>query len=119
MSSQMKAPLLKVALWAYLLALMSIVWTPVSSDSGALLGLFRIEGPLERILNLLLLTPLPFLLIKNFGNLSKFLLLFSGPLVSITIEAVQNFIPGRVSDPIDIVLNSLGYTALVALQARK
>jgi glycopeptide antibiotics resistance protein len=119
MSSRMKAPLLKVALWAYLLVLMSIVWTPVSSDSGALLGLLRIEGPLERILNLLLLTPLPILLIKNFGNLSKFLLLFSGPLVSITIEAVQNFIPGRVSDPIDIVLNSLGYTALVALQARK
>jgi glycopeptide antibiotics resistance protein len=111
--------MLRVALWVYLVALISIVWTPVSSDSGALLGLFRIEGPIERILNLFLLVPLPTLLIRNFSSLSKFLLLIGGPFVSITIETVQNFIPGRVSDPIDIVLNSLGYMALVALQARK
>ena len=104
----------------YLFVLLFVVWTPVSSDSGALLGIFRFEGTLERFINLFLLAPMPIFLVKIFNKLPLFLLLIIGPLVSGTIEVVQRFIPGRVSDPIDIALNSLGYIffAILLLQNR-
>ena len=102
----------------YLIVLLLVVWTPVPSDSGALLGIFRIEGTLERFINLFLLAPTPILLVKILNKIPLFLLLIIGPLVSGTIEVVQRLIPGRVSDPIDIALNSLGYIFFAILLLR-
>ena len=108
----------KEAFVTYLIVLLLVVWTPIPSDSGALLGIFRFEGTLERFINLFLLAPMPIFLVKILNKIPLFLLLIIGPLVSGTIEVVQRFIPGRVSDPIDIALNSLGYIFFAILQLR-
>lgn len=104
-----KTNFLKALLAPYLLVLALVVWTPTSEESGAILGLFRIEGNLERFLNLLLLSPLPVLLKLGFTRIAPSVLLVTGPLLSVVIELVQKYVPGRVSDLIDISLNSLGF----------
>jgi glycopeptide antibiotics resistance protein len=96
-----------------------VVWTPVSEESGALLGLFRIEGNLERFLNLLLLSPLPVLLKRSFIRIPTSVLLLTGPLLSVTIEMVQIFVPGRVSDLIDVALNSFGFLVVAFVAVRR
>jgi glycopeptide antibiotics resistance protein len=97
------------ALSIYLLFLFLIVWSPVSEESEAILGIFRFGGIFEKILNLLLLLPLPFLIMRSFNTIPLRFLVFCGPSLSILIEVVQKLIPGRVSDPLDFTLNSIGY----------
>lgn len=109
MINELEIRLLRVGLAIYVIALIITVWTPVAPDSGALLGVIRIEGALERFLNLLLLAPLPILICKNFARLSLAILATIGPLTSITIEFIQSYIPGRTSDSIDFLLNSFGF----------
>ena len=107
------------ALMVYLMALLLVVWTPVSEESGALLGIFRIEGNLERFLNALLLSPLPILLKLSFSRIPVSGLLVTGPLLSLTIELVQRYVPGRVSDLIDFALNSLGFLVVATIGIRR
>jgi glycopeptide antibiotics resistance protein len=109
----------QLALIVYLMALLLIVWTPVSEESGALLGIFRIEGNLERFLNALLLSPLPILLKLSFSRIPVSGLLVTGPLLSLTIELVQRYVPGRVSDLIDFALNSLGFLVVAMIGIRR
>lgn len=109
----------QLALIVYLMALLFVVWTPVSEESGALLGIFRIEGNLERFLNALLLSPLPILLKLSFSRIPVSGLLVTGPLLSFTIESVQRYVPGRVSDLIDFALNSLGYLVVALVGIRR
>lgn len=109
----------QLALTVYLMALLFVVWAPVSEESGALLGIFRIEGNLERFLNTLLLSPLPILLKLSFSRIPVLGLLGTGPLLSFAIEIVQRYVPGRVSDVIDFALNSLGYLVVALIEIRK
>lgn len=109
----------QLALIVYLMALLLVVWTPVSEESGALLGIFRIEGNLERFLNALLLSPLPILLKLSFSRIPVSGLLVTGPLLSLTIELVQRYVPGRVSDLIDFALNSLGFLVVAMIGIRR
>lgn len=103
----------------YIVTLILLVWTPVSEQSGALLGIFRIEGNLERFLNALLLSPLPILLKLSFSRIPVSGLLVTGPLLSFTIELVQRYVPGRVSDLIDFALNSLGFLVVAMIGIRR
>lgn len=104
-----KSKILQSVLASYFVILVMIVWSPVSPDSGSLLGVFRFNEGLEKFLNFLLLTPLSVLLKVNFERVPLFLLAVIGPLISATIEVGQFFIPGRVSDLLDLALNSTGY----------
>lgn len=119
MTSRGQVNIVRAFLTAYLTILVMVVWTPVSEESGALLGLFRIEGNLERFLNALLLSPLPILLKLSFKRIPVSLLLVTGPLLSFTIELVQRYVPGRVSDLIDFALNSLGYLVVALVGIRR
>ena len=110
---------LRALLATYLLVLVIVVWTPTSEESGAILGLFRIEGNLERFLNVLLLSPLPVLLKLGFTRIAPSVLLVTGPLLSVAIELVQKYVPGRVSDLIDIALNSLGFLVVAVIVIRR
>ena len=58
--------------------------------------------------NLLLLMPLPILIYKAIPRLSLRRNFLTCVAVSITIECVQHFIPGRSSDWRDLVLNTIG-----------
>ena len=93
----------------YLVLLSLIVFTPATDDSSSLLFIFRFRGAFERILNIFLLVPLPFLLLRNFPNLRVINLILIGVLTPMLIEVVQRYIPGRFSDPIDFLINLSGY----------
>ena len=93
----------------YLVLLSLIVFTPATDDSSSLLFIFRFRGAIERILNIFLLVPLPFLLLRNFPNLRVINLILIGVLTPMLIEVVQRYIPGRFSDPIDFLINLSGY----------
>jgi glycopeptide antibiotics resistance protein len=118
-SGEGRTNFLRALLAAYLLGLVMVVWTPVSEESGALLGLFLIEGNLERFLNILLLSPLSVLLKLSFIRTPSSLLLLVGPLLSMTIEIVQIFVPGRIFDLIDVALNSLGFLVVAFFAVRR
>ena len=87
------------------------VLTPSDGIKGKLFGILRIEGMLERILNIFLLIPLAILIAYSFSRIPKWQKWIFGPVVSISIEISQKFIPGRISDLIDVGMNSLGYLA--------
>lgn len=108
----------RASLVLYLFILFLIVLTPVSNENEALLGMFRFEGLVERILNLFLLFPLPYLIMRSFEREPLIFLVSFGPTLSIFIEYAQKCIPGRVSDPLDFALNSLGYLACLVFLRR-
>ena len=58
--------------------------------------------------NLIMLMPLAILIPRIRPNVSKQVLLLTGCVMSVLIEFFQIYIPGRVSDVRDIVLNTLG-----------
>ena len=57
--------------------------------------------------NLFMLTPLVYLTKMVFPQVKLIRLFFGGVFISLVIEFSQLFIPGRVSDPIDFLANSL------------
>lgn len=57
--------------------------------------------------NLFMLTPLVYLAKMVFPQVKLIKLFFGGVFISLVIEFSQLFIPGRVSDPIDLLANSL------------
>jgi glycopeptide antibiotics resistance protein len=97
----------------YLICLCAIVFTPVDPNSAGLFGFIQITGLTERFLNLFLLMPLAILTKIGYKQLSFKTILIICIATSAGIELIQLTIPGRVSDPIDVLTNSLG--ALLAL----
>ena len=63
--------------------------------------------------NLLLLMPLPILIYKAFSHITLRRNFFICVTVSITIECVQHFIPGRATDIRDFLLNAVGVALIV------
>jgi glycopeptide antibiotics resistance protein len=57
--------------------------------------------------NLFMLTPFVYLTKMVFPQVKLIRLFFGGVFISLVIEFSQLFIPGRVSDPIDFLANSL------------
>jgi glycopeptide antibiotics resistance protein len=76
-------------------------------------GFIQITGLTERFLNLYLLMPLAVLTKISYNQLSFRTILIICIATSTGIELIQLMVPGRVSDPIDVLTNSLG--ALIAL----
>ena len=92
----------------YLVSLGWVVFTPVASNSNGLFGFIQISGALERFLNLFLLVPMAIFMLKIYPKKSPKTIFAICLLTSLVIELVQIRIPGRVSDPVDLVINSAG-----------
>jgi glycopeptide antibiotics resistance protein len=71
-------------------------------------GFIQITGLTERFLNLYLLMPLAVLTKISYNQLSFRTILIICISTSAGIELIQLLIPGRISDPIDVLTNSLG-----------
>jgi glycopeptide antibiotics resistance protein len=99
----------------YLICLCAIVFTPVDPKSAGLFGFIQISGLTERFLNLFLLMPLAILTKISYSRLSFRTIMIICISTSAGIELIQLMIPGRISDPIDVITNSVG--ALLALMA--
>jgi len=92
----------------YLICLCAIVFTPIDPNSDGLFGFIQITGLTERFLNLFLLMPLAILTKICYSQLSFRTVLIICISTSAGIELIQLLIPGRVSDPIDVITNGLG-----------
>jgi VanZ family protein len=92
----------------YLISLGAIVFTPVDPNSDGLFGFIQISGFTERFLNLFLLLPLAIFIRIFFPQISFRTVLLACMLTSSGIEIIQLFIPGRVSDLVDVLANSFG-----------
>jgi len=92
----------------YLIFLCATVFSPVDPNSDGIFGFIRITGFAERFLNLFLLMPLAILTRISYRHLSFRFILFLCILTSVGIETIQLSIPGRVSDPIDVLTNCMG-----------
>jgi len=120
--------LYKCLLAAYIVALGFRVFTPrtefVKKDktftfgnSGTLHDAFYYEGSGQWLGNFMMLIPLALLvtlIVPKMKSQNVFLICL---LTSVTIESIQLFIPGRVSDWRDILVNTLG--VVVTLVAAK
>jgi VanZ family protein len=122
----------KASLAIYFTVLAFAVFTPrpdlvqPSSDpilnpsSGTLPSLghhiLYLGGPLAWCGNAMMLMPAVFLLKKVFPTLKAQTILLIGISVTITIEFIQIYIPGRVSDVRDIVANTSGVIIALAIQ---
>ena len=108
-----------VLLSSYLSALGLSTLTPTADSNGKILGIIVLSRHLERVLNLLLLMPLA-PLVSFTGKIMRVKqLIILGPAISIAIELCQLFIPGRVSDWRDVLLNSSGYLIVCWLILRR
>ena len=116
--SQFSVFRLWLAWCVYLASLFTLVFTPNLGPQSPdfLLG---VDGLTERVLNVFLLVPLAPLLTKSFTAIPLLLLYLSGPMTSCCIEIIQMWIPGRVSDPVDVAMNSLGFFAVVRLSLER
>ena len=100
----------KGVLTLYSLILGVVVFTPNRNDDQTeFIWFLQVIGICEQILNFFLLTPLPIMIYWLNQKIQAFLLIMIGPLVSLTIEILQFWIPGRVTDFRDLLLNSAGY----------
>jgi glycopeptide antibiotics resistance protein len=109
----LKTQAAKLLFVPYLICLCAIVFTPVDPNSAGIFGFIQITGLIERFLNLFLLMPLAILTKISYKQLSFRTILIICIATSAGIELIQLTIPGRISDPIDVLTNSLG--ALLAL----
>ena len=100
--------LLRFFFFTYLLSLAYAVFTPKEEFGNNWFKFLGDSYILESIVNLFLLIPLAYFLGRLFLGLSlvKKLMLIGS--FSISIELIQVFIPGRVSDLKDFLLNTLG-----------
>ena len=101
----------------YLISLSAIVFTPVDTNSNGIFGFIQVSGVAERFLNLFLLIPLAIFIRFSYRQLSLKAILIICICTSAGIELIQLAIPGRVSDLVDVLMNSFG--ALCALTGIK
>ena len=99
---------LKFFFATYLILLAFAVFTPVDSGGSSWIGLIGANPLWEKLINLGLLAPLSVFIYRMGARLTNIqnaivIFVFSG-----TIETIQLFIPGRVSDPLDVALNLVG-----------
>jgi glycopeptide antibiotics resistance protein len=99
----------------YLVVLSYVAFTPVNPESeGGFPWIFSVSSTMERFLNFFLLMPLPILVYLVYRKIKIIYLYLMGPMLSLSIETIQLWIPGRVSDWRDFLLNSAG-SSVVAL----
>ena len=111
-----------IALTGYLLALFLFTFFPrpilESGDSSAIAEFLKSHSSFfYKILyadtrsvaigNFFMLTPFPILLHAFNARLKSVQVIFTGFALTLLIEFVQRFIPGRVSDPKDIFANAI------------
>lgn len=92
----------------YLFVLCTIVFSPIETNSAGIFRFIHITGLTERFLNLFLLVPLAVFARVYFRQQSLRTIFVICLATSVSIELVQLLIPGRVSDPIDVIMNSAG-----------
>lgn len=103
----------------YLLGVCALTLTPRDERYGlGFLWFLDITGSVERVLNLILLVPLPLLIARVWPGVRIIVLGSLGPSLSLFIELVQLGIVGRVSDWRDVLLNSAGAIVATLLVAR-
>ena len=107
----------RVLLSLYLVLLGYVVFTPAPAQTGFFFSL-QISWLMEKVLNFLLLMPLPILVSWVRREMKTSSLFLLGPAVSALIETVQRWIPGRFSTWSDFLLNSSG-AILIALLVRQ
>ena len=108
----------KLSFFSYLIALFLVVFLPGSPDSNGIFGLQNLPWEIEKFLNLFLLIPLFFFLEKLnlcYSTNLRFLIAF---LSSCFIETIQLWIPYRVSDLSDVIVNSTGVLIFVLLRVK-
>ena len=93
---------------SYCIILALGVLTPHSVEPEKLLGLFYVQGPIEWLINIFLLTPLAYFVSDLWKRLHPMMVLATCAAVSISIELLQHWIPGRVPSFQDVVLNVVG-----------
>lgn len=111
-----KQPYLYLSLIAYLVTLAYAVFTPKGELGSGWFSLLGDSKLLEPLTNLLLLMPLMFFItiLSPLSNKKKRISFVF--LTSAFIETIQQFIPGRVPEIRDLILNTLGgYLVLVLL----
>ena len=117
----LRHPILSFVTLAYLAFVGWLTLTPPSSglESGILWQLADFLGRhpatewftflrLEFLANIVMFVPLGIFLVLLLGRKRWWLAVVIGVLMTIGIEFAQQFVPNRVSDPRDLVANSLG-----------
>ena len=117
----LRHPILSIATFAYLAIVVWLTLTPMPSPnaSGLLwdLALFFERSTatewltfntLEFLANIAMFAPFGLFLVLLLGRRQWWLAILIGVGFTLAIELAQQFIPNRVSDPRDIVANSLG-----------
>lgn len=135
----LRHPILSVATFAYLAVVGWLTLTPQSANrhEGLLwqLALYFDRHPatewitfnlLEFVANVVMFVPFGLFFVLLLGRRRWWLAILLGAALTIGIEFAQQFIPNRVSDPRDILSNSIGATigsllalALTAAKARR
>jgi glycopeptide antibiotics resistance protein len=117
----LRHPILSFVTLAYLALVGWLTLTPLSAglESGALWQLAELLGRypatewftflrLEFLANIAMFVPFGIFLVLLFGRRMWWLAIVLGVLITIGIEFAQQFVPNRVSDPRDLLANSLG-----------
>jgi len=89
----------------YCIILALEVLTPHSVEPEKFLGLFYVQGPIEWLINIFLLTPLAYLMPVLWKRLHPMMVLATCAAVSISIELLQRWIPARMPSIQDFLLN--------------
>jgi glycopeptide antibiotics resistance protein len=117
-----KRDLFAITLTIYLIALLTFTFFPrpilesgnpsaiaeyLQTHANFFYKILYADTHLVVIGNLFMLTPFVYLAKMVFPQVKLIRLFFGGVFISLVIEFSQLFIPGRVSDPIDFLANSL------------
>jgi glycopeptide antibiotics resistance protein len=103
----------------YLFALSIVVFTPQSNESSKFFGLVELSWPAEKLLNILLLIPLSYFILRLYPQIRDRLNLLICSVSSSLIEMIQFAIPGRFPDITDIIANTLGVGLLLLIMRNK
>ena len=94
------------------------VLTPHSVEPEKFLGLFYVQGPIEWLINIFLLTPLAYLMPVLWKRLHPMKVLATCAAVSISIELLQRWIPARIPSFQDFLLNVAGSGLVIWIRCK-